>query len=142
MTIALARTVAHAPPGEILRFIAVGGGATLIYFLLATSFANLGYLLPTASAAAYLVSSAFSFIGHRAFTFASRGPLFGEIGRFVPLNLAGLAASLLAPIVMTNGMGLAPAYATLTSCVVVPSINYLAMRGLVFCRAQLRSGVA
>jgi hypothetical protein len=60
----------------------------------------------------------------------------------VPLNLAGFAASLLAPLVMTNGMGLAPAYATLTSCVVVPSINYLAMRGLVFCHAQLRSGVA
>jgi putative flippase GtrA len=88
------------------------------------------------------VSAAVSFFGHRSFTFASRGPLFDEMGRFVLLNLAGLAASLLAPLVMTNGMGLAPAYATLTACIVVPSINYLAMRGLVFCRAQLRSRVA
>jgi putative flippase GtrA len=142
MTTAFARVTARAPSGEIVRFAVVGGGATLMYGILTMTFTSIGSTLVAASVTAYLASSACSFLGHRAFTFASHGPPIVEIGRFSVLNLAGLAASFLAPLVLTNGLGLSPIYATMMTCIVTPPINYLAMRGLVFCHPKLRGGSA
>jgi putative flippase GtrA len=142
MTTAFARVTARAPSGEILRFALVGGGAALLYCFLTITFTSIGCPLVASSVTAYLISGACSFLGHRAFTFASHRPVIAEIGRFCALNLAGLAASFLAPLALTDAMGLSPIYATAMACIVTPPINYLAMRGLVFCRPKLRGGSA
>jgi putative flippase GtrA len=140
MTAVGPRAESYAQSGEVFRFAVVGGGATLLYCVLTASFDRISGALAASSVAAYIVSGALSFIGHRAFTFASRGPLASEAARFALLNLAGLAAALAAPFVMTDRLGLAPAYATITTCIIAPPINYLAMRGLVFYRWRLSAG--
>ncbi|HXW19896.1 MAG TPA: GtrA family protein [Roseiarcus sp.] len=122
---------------ELLRFAAVGVSAAAIYFVAATALAALGRPLAESSAVAYLLGGIFSFFGHRAFTFASRGPLKAEALRFALLNAVGFLVATGAPVVLTDWLGAPPAWAMAVACVIAPTVNYLAMRSLVFVRGRL-----
>lgn len=128
--------VIAAAPSEIWRFIIVGGASTVLYAALTLAFERADIALAPASAISYFAAGVFSFLGHRAFTFASHGFWLGEAARFAALNLAGLLAASAAPSILTNRFGLAPSYVIVVVCVTAPAINYLAMRSLVFCRAR------
>jgi len=121
---------------QIVRFTIVGCASALLYLVLTIALQRSGAALAAASLVAYVASGAFSFFGHRAFTFASRGALFVEAARFAALNLAGLAVALGTPIVLTDRLGFPLIFAVLVSCVIAPIANYLAMRSLVFYRVR------
>jgi putative flippase GtrA len=114
----------------------VGGLSTALYVVLTTGLTRANVALVEASLVSYLVCSVFSFAGHRAFVFASRGFWAVEAVRFAALNSAGLITTAAAPTILTDRFGLAPTYAIVTTCVVAPVANYLAMRSLVFRRAR------
>jgi putative flippase GtrA len=128
---------AQARFAELLRFAAVGGGAAAIYLAAATGLAVLGRPLAASSAVAYLLGGVFSFFGHRAFTFGSRGRVHVEALRFALLNLVGFLVALGAPVALTDWLGAQPAWAMGAACVIAPTINYLAMRSLVFAKERL-----
>jgi putative flippase GtrA len=122
---------------ELARFATVGGSAAAIYFTVVTGLTALGWPLTAASVVAYVLGAASSFFGHRAFTFGSRGPLAAEARRFALLNTVGFAIALAMPVILTEGFGVASAWAIVVTCVIAPTINYLALRSLVFVKARL-----
>lgn len=131
--------VAAAARSEIRRFMIVGGASTALYVALTLVFERADVAFAPASAISYFAAGVFSFLGHRAFTFASNGFWMSEAARFAALNLAGLLAASTAPFILANRFGMAPPHAILVICVAAPAINYLAMRSLVFCRARRRT---
>jgi len=121
---------------EIVRFAIVGGASTLLYVALTVVLTRADIPLAEASLVSYVACGLVSFLGHRAFTFASRGSWAVEAARFAALNFAGVIASSAAPIVFTDRLGLPPIYAIAVTCAVAPAVNYLAMRALVFHRIR------
>lgn len=142
MTSVLWRADAYPRSREILRFAIVGGGSALLYIALTIGLARATDALAASSVVAYVISGAFSFVGHRSFTFVSRGPLIPEAARFALLNVAGLGAALAAPLIVTDWLGFPATYATALACLIVPPLNFLAMRGWVFYQSRLRSYAA
>jgi putative flippase GtrA len=129
-------------PGRTLRFALVGVAATAIYAVLAwAGTEGLGLPSPLASIAAYAFAALCSYVGHRSMTFTSDRrhreavPLFGGIAVF------GYVVALGAPWLLTEKLG-APAHAAiLTTCMLVPVFNYLAL-ARVFAAAPARPGHA
>lgn len=125
-----------------IRFGAVGGCSTLIYATLAYGFGSAGLAAVAASVAAYGLAAIFSFNAHRRFTFASRGAAKSELPRFLAVNAAGLAIATVAPLVLTEALGLHPLFAIATASVLVPLLSLLAMDRFVFRPAPLEPTAA
>ncbi len=99
----------HAPPGQVVRFLIVGGWNTLFAYGL---FALLTYLLTpripspyaaamTASALGTVVCITVSFLGHKLFVFRTKGNFFKEYLRsYVVYGTTSLVGFLLLPAVM------------------------------------------
>jgi putative flippase GtrA len=120
--------------GELVRFAMVGGAAMLTYLLISVTLIWSGTAILWASAVAYLVGCALSFLGHRFFTFASRGGFVGELFRFCFVNAGGFAAALIGPAVIIRRLAFSPLLALVFTCVLVPILNYFALKALVFCQ--------
>ena len=88
------------PAKRPARFLIIGLGATLIYAVLATmlSTGEPALMRPAAgSVLSYAIAAAFSYAGHKYFTFVSDGAHRFEVPRFVVVTLVGLAVSLIMP---------------------------------------------
>jgi putative flippase GtrA len=122
---------------QILRFVGVGGIATLTHVLTALAASRLMPVTPQgANLAGFAAGVVVSYIGHARLTFGAplrSGPQFL---RFVVLSLTGLAASSLTVWLVTGVMGLGFGLAMGTVGLIVPAVSYLAMRFWVFARAQ------
>ena len=129
-------------PGQIARFIFVGGAATSLYAALTMTLMRVGAGLAEASLISYVACAVLSFLGHRIFTFASRGYWLREAARFAALSLAGLFATWAAPLILSNRLGFGPIDVIAATCVVAPAANYLAMRGLIFRRVRRETLIA
>src|SRR5690606_9783143 len=67
--------VVRSEGARILRFALTGGASTLIYAVATLGLAAGGLAASTASVIAYFAGAAFSYAGHRVFTFVSRGSI-------------------------------------------------------------------
>lgn len=130
--------------GQLLRFGVVGGCATVLYVILAFSFARTFAQWPSAASAfgAYLVAGMFSYLAHKLFTFASDGSHGREAPRFMLVSAAGFGIAALLPFVLHDVMGLALAIPVLLTAVLVPVMNFVALRWFVFDRAAGRNGLS
>jgi putative flippase GtrA len=130
--------------GQLLRFGVVGGCATVLYVILAFSFARTFAQWPSAASAfgAYLVAGLFSYLAHKLFTFASDGSHGREAPRFMLVSAAGFGIAALLPFVLHDVMGLSLAIPVLLTAVLVPVMNFVALRWFVFDRAAGRNGLS
>jgi putative flippase GtrA len=119
-----------------IRFLVTGIGATLLYALLAAAFSTAMPIKPAlGSVLAYGLAAAFSYAGHKYFTFVSSGAHRFEAPRFVVLTLIGLATSFALPAVLSEGFGLPAQVPIELTCLLVPVVNYVVLRHWVFGKA-------
>lgn len=125
---------------QILRFIGVGGLATLAHVLTALAVSALVPVTPQgANLAGFAAGFLVSYTGHARVTFGAplrSGPQFL---RFVVLSLTGLAASSLTVWLVTGVLGLAFPVAMVAVGLIVPAVTYLAMRFWVFAEAAKKT---
>ena len=121
---------------QIVRFGVVGLCATVLYVTLAFFFATTFSRWPSAFSAfaAYVVAGLFSYLAHKLFTFASDGDHAREAPRFVAVSAAGFGLAALLPLVLHDVMGLSLAIPVLLTAVIVPVMNFVALRWFVFRR--------
>ena len=126
------------------RFVLVGVAATILYAVLALAFDRLlpDRAGPLTSLLAYGVAAMFSYVAHRAFTFASEGDRRVEIPRFAVLTASGAAVSFAVPLVMHTALGLTLGAAVLRVCVLLPLIHFLVLDRWVFRDRSPLSGQA
>jgi putative flippase GtrA len=115
---------------ELARFGAVGVGTTLLYGALGLAFINAGWNGGVASIAAYLISAACSYVGHRRYTFGVTGGA-QRVARFLVVNAVGLAVAMALPPAFA-ALGGDPRWGVVTACIAIPLSNYFALKRLVF----------
>jgi putative flippase GtrA len=125
------RSAAHLP--RVLRFVLVGGTATLSYALLVT-LANLWLPLPAGvnSLLAYGLSMPVSYAGHRLFTFNSVQAHGQTAPRFMLTSVVGYGLAFIIPAVMTDALGWSSHLATVASCTAIPLVNFILLSTFVF----------
>lgn len=124
-----------------VRFLVTGIGATLLYALLAAAFSAAMPMKPAlGSVLAYALAAAFSYTGHKYFTFVSSGAHRFEAPRFAVLTLIGLATSFALPAVLSEGLGLPAQVPIALTCLFVPLVNYVVLRHWVFGKALAGPG--
>jgi putative flippase GtrA len=120
------------PLRRLATFASVGAVATIGYAVIAGSLAFMGVKPLWASLTAYAVCTAWSYLGHKRFTFASAGPHHVEAPRFIAASLVGLLVATGTPILFTEILGLSPYFAILATCILVPIISFVASQRFVF----------
>jgi putative flippase GtrA len=111
-----------------MRFALVGAAATTLYAGLAwAGTEGLGLPSPLASIAAYALTALLSYAGHRSMTFASSRPHGEAAPRFGGIAVFGYVVALAAPWLLTEKLGAPSHAAILTTCVLVPIVNYASL---------------
>ena len=122
--------------GRIMRFAVVGGAATLTYAgsALILSYGPVSAILPAVAASflAYLIAMPVSYFGHKRLTFDSHGDHVLEVPRFLASAALGIAIACLLPLIVVDGLDLAPAVSIVLACILVPATNYVALERWVF----------
>ena len=119
------------PLRRLATFASVGAIATIGYAVIAGSLAFMGVKPLWASLTAYAICTAWSYLGHKRFTFASAGPHHIEAPRFIVASLVGLLVATATPILFAL-LGLSPYFAILATCILVPIISFVASQRFVF----------
>jgi len=77
---------------KFIKFVVIGGAATLLQFFLLGLFVELGWLRPTlASATSYACSSVFNYLANYHLTFTSKQNHSQTLPKFVVTALIGVA---------------------------------------------------
>jgi putative flippase GtrA len=115
---------------QTLRFIGVGGSAAMVYFSAALLFDRAFGLPPVwASILAYVASAAFSFLGHKLYTFNTTGNSRAEAIRFaISAGIGFLLASLI-PYLLSSYSSV---YSYLAVLVIVPTVSFIMLKCFVF----------
>lgn len=117
--------------GQALRYILAGLALNALYWLLAVGINRCtAWDAVGASGLAYGLASVAAYLLHRRFTFQSRNPVAPEALRFALATATGMALALALPNVLPTSSELA--YAAV--CLVVPVVNFLLYRVLVYAR--------
>jgi len=78
--------------GRLIKFVFIGGAATLLQFFLLWLFIEMGWLAPAvASAASYACSSIFNYLANFYFTFTSKQSHSHTLPKFVVTAGVGVA---------------------------------------------------
>jgi putative flippase GtrA len=118
---------------QLLRFIGIGGLATLAHVLTALIAETLFPLTAQqANLAGFAAGFATSYAGHARVTFGAPLRAGGQFLRFAVLSLLGLAASSGTVWLVTARLGFGFPVAMAAVALVVPALSYLAMRFWVF----------
>ncbi len=121
-------------PGQLLRFLVVGGAATGAHYVVAL-IAAMALNLYIANLLGYLTAVAISYFGHQRYSFQLAPEAVShraQLPRFVLASLSGLALSYLILALMRNLVG-APDWLSLAAAVgLVPVYTFLVNKYCVF----------
>ena len=78
-----------------------------------------------ASVAGYCLSVPLGFLGHRQFSFRSRGHWLAEAGRFVVVQLVNIAATAGSMYLAVEHLGAAYYWGMVAAVILVPMVNFL-----------------
>lgn len=82
--------------GKLIKFVFIGGAATLLNFFLLWLFVEMSWLAPTAAcAASYACSSVFNYLANFHFTFTSKQSHSRILPKFVVTAAIGMALNTL-----------------------------------------------
>ena len=116
---------------QAFRYALAGLVLNALYWLLAVGIGRwAAWGAVGASGSAYGVASVAAYLLHRRFTFQSSNPVAPEALRFALATATGMALALVLPHVLPGPPELA--YAAV--CLVVPVVNFLLYRVLVYAR--------
>ena len=114
-------------------FCCIGGATTLSYAILAWLLTVLlGWWPAVASGSAYAACSLGSFACHKAFTFRSKAPVQGELGRYAATTAIGYGLAILLPLAMTQGLHFDPRIAIVLVCALSSALNFVLLQAFVF----------
>ena len=114
-------------------FCCIGGATTLAYAALAWLLTVRAEWPPAvASALAYAACSLCSFASHRIFTFKSKAPVRGELGRYAATAALGYGLAIALPLVLTQMLHFDPRVAIALVCVLVSAFNFALLNAFVF----------
>jgi len=117
---------------RVLRFLAVGGAATIIHFSVLIALVEGAGAEPTlATSAGYAVSAGFNYIANRSFTFRSDALHHAAVPRFLAMCLLGLSLNAAGMWAWTS-LGLHYVAAQVLTTLVVVTVNYLVASRWVF----------
>jgi len=123
----------NSAPARISRFALVGIVSTLLYALLAMAFSELTrWPAAVGSLVAYVLAGVFSYTAHRSFTFRSDRSHRQAAPRFIGLSLVGYGIATAAPLLLTDWAGLPNVFAVGLTSLLVPALNFVLMRAMVF----------
>jgi len=123
--------------GRCVRFVIVGGAAALGYFAVAQLAIAVFHSVPLSSAIGYLCMLPFSFMGHKNWTFRSKGPARREMARFALVSFLAMLISAYTPALAMRRWHLNASASLLVTCFVVPAFTFLAMQCWVFMTGRL-----
>lgn len=118
---------------RIFRFALTAGLAAMTHLLVAETLV-LAKMVGSAFEAnimAFIPAVAVSYLGHRNYTFKTRG----SVGRFLVIALAGFALNNVALALLLN-MSVSPAVSLLLAATLSPVLMYVGCRQLVFTMAH------
>lgn len=124
---------------ETVVFGAVGGAATVTYFVVAMAGTAAAWPAYVSSLCAYGIAMVVSYAGHKLFTFRSAEPVTQTGPRFAMLALVQYAVALAVPALLADWAGLSPALAYAAVCALIPVTSFVLMSRLVFRPAHGRS---
>ena len=114
-------------------FCCIGGATTLAYAALAWLLTVPASWPPAvASALAYAACSVGSFACHKLFTFKSKAPVRGELGRYAATTALGYGLAIALPLVLTQMLHLDPRIAIALVCILSSSLNFVLLNAFVF----------
>lgn len=114
-------------------YLFVGGISGLIHLSVGFSAMHFGGITPSrASLIGFVVANPFSYFGHKLITFMVPGRDVFEAARFVVSALIGLALASAVPYALIAWLSVPRLAALATAVIVIPVVNYLAMRFWVF----------
>jgi len=118
--------------GKLIRFGAVGGTSTLLFALLTWLLVDKAGMHPVlATVVAYLLLLAPNFMAHKYFTFASKGEVASESGKFLVVHGLNIALSAGGMAVISQAQ-LDYRWGILFSAIAVPIIVFVVMNVWVF----------
>ena len=127
--------------GAVVRFGMVGVTATLSYLGLSLLLLHWGMLPQLANLAAFLASTAISYLGHYFFTYRANGSHLRLSGRFIAVTVAlSLLCSLLHQLVLWAGAS--PRLAALAVTLAYPPLSFLLNHFWAFSRGGHSGGGA
>lgn len=122
-----------------IAYLFVGGISGLIHLSVAFSAMHFADITPTrASLIGFVVANPFSYFGHKLVTFMVPERDAFEAARFVVSALIGLALASAIPYILIDWLSVPRLAALATVVIVIPIVNYLAMRFWVFARGLQR----
>ncbi len=127
--------------GAVLRFGVVGVAATLSYLGLSLLLLHWGMLPQLANLAAFLASTAISYLGHYFFTYRANGSHLRLSARFIAVTIAlSLLCSLLHQLVLWAGVS--PRLAAVAVTLAYPPLSFLLNHFWAFSRGVQPGGSA
>ena len=133
METALSSVVRGLPTGEVARFAAVGLTATLVYFLTFNAVSYGTALSPAiANVAAFALSLAVSYLGHKHVTFRAGGRHSVYLPRFVATTAVLVAATSALSVAGTSWLDLPPYVVALIVSVTYPAGSFVLNKIWVF----------
>lgn len=120
---------------RLVRFALSGVAATILYFVLITIILLISSIrADIASVIAYFLSIAFSYVLQSRFTFQLRNDNLHQIGAFVAVSLMGLAISYFMMVILHLWYGFSAFSVAAIVCFVIPAVNYILFKRIVFVR--------
>ena len=119
--------------GRLFRFGMVGLLSTLLYATIAWSLTTWTRIdAAPASALAYGAAGLMGYWGQRRLTFRSTAAHSQTAPRFVAASALGAGIAMIAPLALTDRLGLPSIVAIAFTCGLVPLMNYVVLDRLVF----------
>ncbi|HEX7776993.1 MAG TPA: GtrA family protein [Parvibaculum sp.] len=126
-----------------VAYLVVGGFAGLVHLTVAFSAMHFGGIEPAhASLIGFVVANPFSYVGHKLVTFMVPGRDVFEVARFVVSALIGLALASAIPYALIDGLAVPRLAALAVTVIVIPIVNFLAMRFWVFAHGLKQRDIA
>lgn len=118
---------------KVLRFGVVGGLAALTYAVVTAGLVTGFGVLPVPAAfAGYCASVPFAFVGHRSFSFRSKGRLSIEAVRFLLAQVLNVSVTLLSMHAVTEWFDAPWWWGVVAATILVPAANFVFMNLWVF----------
>lgn len=116
-----------------LRFGIIGISSGLLFIATTSLLVHFGGASPQhASIAGYIVSIPTNFVGHRRFSFRSRGRLLAELVRFVCVHLFNIVLTFAIMSGAVAHLGLAYAWGMAGVVVIIPIVNFVLAKLWIF----------
>jgi putative flippase GtrA len=122
--------------GRVCRYLVVGGATAFLFLAVSNTLTLLaGVEVFTSATVAFIACLLPAYIGHRRYTFMSKGNVKLETFKFAISNVLGLGITAATVVFLNESFSPHPAITFAVTSVLVPALNFLILNFFVFVRA-------